>query len=347
MTTKIDGFALVALIGLALFSLFNLLGISFQFFLNQFTFFIVGFIALFLTLKLGIKNVQINARLIYLSFIGLLIITFIVGDVVRGSRRWIDLVFFNFQASEFLKPFFIIFLADFFSKSKISTRSVLISFAYFLLIFVIIVKQPDLGNALLYLGVFAGMVFFAGLTARYYMYAFILSIITSPILWKLLKDYQKNRILSFLNPQIDTSGISYNLIQSIITVGSGGLFGRGLGLGTQSRFLFLPENHTDFAYAALVEQFGFIGGLAVIILYAILFYRLLLVLRSVRDNPFHFMYVSGVLLFLATSFTVNIGMNMGLFPITGIALPFVSYGGSSVVSTMIMVGLALSLNLPR
>ncbi len=279
--------------------------------------------------------------MIYITFIILLIATYVTGDVIRGSRRWIDLIVFNFQPSEFLKPFFLIYMAQLFSKKNLTPKTLFTAAGYFVIVFLIILKQPDLGSALLYLGTFVSLIFFAGLSIRYYIYGALFALITSPILWNFLKDYQRNRIISFIDPLHDASGISYNLIQSIITVGSGGLLGRGLGLGTQSRFLFLPENHTDFAFASLIEQFGFVGGIAIIGLYCVLLYRLLLVVRDRKKEYFYYLYTVGVILFLTISITINVGMNMGIFPVTGIALPFISYGGSSVVSTMIMIALAL------
>lgn len=341
MKKKPDILIILSIIGLCTFSLFNLFGISQTFFISQLMFIIAGFVAFFVMNRIGIDILRINAWMTYMLFVVLLIATYITGDVIRGSRRWIDLVVFNFQPSEFLKPFFVIFMADLFAKKSISPSTLIKAGSLFAIVFLIILKQPDLGSALLYLGVFIGMIFFAGLSLVYFISGAAFFVVSSPILWHSLKTYQKQRILSFIDPGHDISGVAYNVIQSVITVGSGGLVGKGLGLGTQSRFLFLPENHTDFAFASLVEQFGFVGGVAIIGLYCVLLYRLLLVVRERKKEYFYYLYTVGVILFITISVIINVGMNMGIFPVTGIALPFVSYGGSSVVSTMILISLAL------
>ena len=341
MKKKPDILIILSIIGLCTFSLFNLFGISQTFFVSQLMFIVAGFIAFFVMNRVGINILRINAWMTYVLFIILLIATYITGDVIRGSRRWIDLVVFNFQPSEFMKPFFVIFMADLFAKKSLSTSTLLKAGSLFSIVFLIILKQPDLGSALLYLGVFVGMIFFAGLSLIYFISGALFFLVSSPLLWSTLKPYQKQRVFSFIDPSHDISGVAYNVIQSVITVGSGGLVGKGLGLGTQSRFLFLPENHTDFAFASLVEQFGFIGGAAIIGLYCVLLYRLLLVVRERKKEYFYYLYTVGVILFITISVIINVGMNMGIFPVTGIALPFVSYGGSSVVSTMILIGLAL------
>lgn len=341
MKKKPDTLIILSIVGLCTFSLFNLFGIAQSFFISQIVFIFAGFIAFLIARRVGIDFFRINAGLTYAIFIGLLILTYITGDVVRGSRRWIDFGIFNFQPSEFLKPFFAIYMADLFSRRKIDAATLIKSGSLFFIIFLIILKQPDLGSALLYLGVYMGMIFFAGLSLRYFVSGALFFAISSPVLWNSLKTYQKQRVLSFIDPSHDISGAAYNVIQSVITVGSGGLVGRGLGLGTQSRFLFLPENHTDFAFASLIEQFGFVGGVAIIGLYCVLLYRLLLIVRDRKKESFYYLYTVGVMLFITISVIVNMGMNMGIFPVTGITLPFISYGGSSVVSTMILIGLAL------
>ncbi len=341
MKKKPDILIILSIIGLCTFSLFNLFGISQSFFFNQLIYIFAGFVAFFIVRRIGIDIFRINIGVTYAVFIGLLILTYISGDVVRGSRRWIDLGIFNFQPSEFLKPFFVIYMADLFARRKIDTGTLIKSGSLFLIVFFIILKQPDLGSSLLYLGVYLGMVFFAGLSLTYFATGALFFVVSSPLLWNSLKTYQKQRVLSFIDPSHDITGVAYNVIQSVITVGSGGLVGRGLGLGTQSRFLFLPENHTDFAFASLIEQFGFVGGVAIIGLYCVLLYRLLLIVRDRKKEYFYYLYTVGVILFITISVIVNIGMNMGIFPVTGITLPFISYGGSSVVSTMILIGLAL------
>lgn len=350
MKKDFDIWIITALLGLVIFSLFNLFGIKKSLFVNQFIYILIGFLFLFLFYKIGAGFFRLNSGFFYLLFLAVLAVTFFVGPEVRGSKRWLNFYFFNFQSSEFLKVFLVIYLSDLLKKESIQTpystynlKRFFLSFLTIVLPVFIIFKQPDAGTALIYFLIYAVFLFIIGIPIRYFIYFLALTaglILTS---WRFLPVYQKNRIVSFLNPNIDPLGISYNIIQSVITIGSGGILGRGLGLGTQSRFLFLPENNTDFAYASLVEQFGFIGGILIIALYMIIIYRLLKKAFFQPIGSFNFLFLIGVLLFLTAQVFINIGMNLGLLPVTGITLPIISYGGSSVVSTMMFIGLAMSL----
>lgn len=343
MTKKIDIWIVISLVGLVLFSLFTILGIDHRLFVDQLIFFLVGFIFFAIANRMGVDFLRLNSFYIYIAFIGVLLFTFFFGDVVRGSRRWISFYFFNVQPSEFFRPFFLLFLADLLASRMEYFRKTVISFCIFFVPFLIILLQPDLGSSLVYVGTYVAVLFFAGMPARYFIKSVVIGAIASPLLWNMLHEYQKQRLTSFINPEAHAQDLSYNLIQSIITVGSGAFFGRGLGLGTQSRFRFLPENHTDFAFASLVEQFGFVGGFCVIVLFAILVYRLLRKARRVRTDHFRFLFMMGTILFILLPVFINIGMNLGMLPVTGITLPLISYGGSSIVSTLILIGLALSI----
>ena len=344
MQKKFDLWLFLPIIGLSVFSLFTILGTKKELFANQLFFFTIGYILFFLFFFVGYNFFRLNSRISYFIFIVLLILTFIFGSLIRGSRRWIDFYFFQFQPSEFFKVIFLIYLSDIMAKRQIGkSRKWWMFFGYFLIPTLIIFKQPDLGNAIIYTVAFFSLLYLAGYSIKNFVFITLTGIICLPFFWQLLKDYQKNRIISFINPEIDTQGIAYNLIQSVITVGSGGLLGRGLGLGTQARYLFLPEYHTDFAFASLVEQFGLLGGLVVIFCYAILIFRLITKAESKRDSKFSYIFLYGSVFMLLASIIINIGMNLGLLPITGIALPLISYGGSSIVSTMILLGLILSI----
>lgn len=343
MQKQFDPWMVIATVGLTLFSLFTIFGVRRELFLHQLLFFIVGYIFLVLFFYLGIDFFRLNSVSIYGLFLFFLVVTFIFGETVRGSKRWIDFYFIKFQSSEFFKPFLTLLLADLFASKRGNKEKFILSFIAFLIPTLIIFKQPDLGNALVYSGVYFFLLFFAGFPLVLFIYGFIIATLMAPLLWKVFKSYQKARIISFLNPEAYHKDIAYNVIQSVITVGSGAIIGRGLGLGTQSRFLFLPENHTDFAFASLVEQFGFVGGALVMLFFAILVYRLLLKVRRSKKDSFHFLFITGIILFLMLSIFINIAMNLGLVPATGIALPLISYGGSSIVSTFIMLGLAMSI----
>ncbi len=328
---------------LTLFGSFNIFGIKPNLFLPQLAFFVIGLVVFFTAKKIGRNFFFSNAEFFYWFFIVLLIATFIIGFEVKGSKRWIDLIFFNFQSSEFLKVFFIIFFAKLFSRKFFAINSLeefLKSLFYFLLPTLIIFKQPDLGNAMVYTFIFIVMLLFSKIPKRYVVYLFIIAILVAPIGLHFLKGYQKERISSFFNPQLDTQGNAYNMTQAVITVGSGKFLGRGLGLGTQSRLYFLPENYTDFAFASLVEQFGFVGGFIILLLYfiislAIFRNALNYFYKDDEDSRQKFFYSIGFLSFFIFQMAINIGMNMGMFPITGIALPFISYGGSSLVSLLL------------
>lgn len=341
---RIQAKYIIPVLGVGIFSLFNVLGINSKLFPTHLIFFILSFFIGSIFFRTGMSFFRTNARLIYFIVLLFLLLTFLVGAEIRGSRRWISFYFFNFQPSEFLKVFFIIYLADFFANVKKNTTKTNFLFAASIIFPIFLIfKQPDLGNVIVYNTVLVAVVFFSGLPFLYLFRLTIFAGISSPLLWHFLGDYQKKRIFSFLNPEFDPSGISYNLIQSVITIGSGGLLGRGLGLGTQSRFLFLPENHTDFVFASLVEQFGLVGGLLIIFFYMLIIYQLIIKALKKRHEKFDFLFLIGMSFLLSCEVLVNIGMNLGLLPVAGIALPLLSYGGSSMVSTMMGLSLALSL----
>ena len=331
---------------LILFGLFNLFGTSQTLFYRQLIYCIIGFVIYFVVKSIGRHFFELNGRFFYWFFIFILVITFIIGVEVKGSRRWLDFYFIRFQASEFFKPFFVLFLSQYLATKDIFKNNFTLlfkSFLYFIVPFIIIFKQPDLGNAVTFLFIYLVIIFFSNIPKKYFTYFFGISALFLPLTWFILKDYQKSRILSFFNPHFDTQGTSYNMIQSIITIGSGKFLGRGLGLGTQSRLFFLPENTTDFAFASLVEQFCFFGGFMVIFFYSLLIYfvakRTIKFYFERKENKFKFLFCLGLLSYLTFQFFVNVGMNMGLLPVAGVALPFISYGGSSVLA--LLIGFAL------
>lgn len=340
-------YLLIPSLFLSVFGIFSIFGIRQDLLLNQIVYFSLAFGAYFIFRKVGNHFFRLNAQLIYWSFIAILIITFFIGLEVKGSKRWIDFYFYKFQASEFLKVFFILFLSEVLTFKNIHINKLwafLKAFLYFIMPTFIIFKQPDLGNALVYLFIFFSMAFFSDFPKKYLFYLIGSFITALPLGWFFLKGYQRDRILSFFAPHLDTQGTAYNMIQAVITVGSGKFLGRGLGLGTQSRLFFLPENHTDFAFSSLVEQFGFIGGLLVLICYGVLVYYLCkkiikFYFQRTDEGKKNFLYVVGLTSYFVFQIVVNISMNMGLLPIAGIALPFISYGGSSVIA--LMIGFAL------
>lgn len=327
--------------------LFNLLGIDPRLFRDHLINVIVGIGTFFLVRKIGIHFFRANYKTFYFVFLGLLALTYIVGIEVKGSKRWIDLFIFSFQASEFYKVFLMVFFAEYFIHNRrniYNTTFLFKSLGYFFVPAFLVFKQPDLGNTLVYSAIFFSMAFFSGIP-KINLFK-ILLIITAiiPFGWFVLKDYQKIRILSFFNPHLDQAGNAYNMIQAMVTVGSGKFLGRGLGMGTQSGLYFLPENHTDFAYSSLTEQFGFVGGWVVIVLYTIL--AVILIKKIItyyyersEEGKFKFLFTIGFFSYFIIHVFVNIGMNLGIMPITGITLPLISYGGSSLITWMIALAL--------
>ena len=332
---------------LILFNLASLFGIKPGLVQTELVYYIVGIGGFFLFKKIGWRRIREISLPLYWIFIFLLVFTFILGLEVKGSRRWIDLHFFNFQASEFLKVFFIAYLAEFFVKNrkKIEALPIFVkSFLYFILPTLIILKQPDLGNAVVFAAIYLVMLFFSDIPKKSIAIVFMIFILLAPFGWFGLKGYQKERITSFINSQDNQRGSGYNMVQAMITVGSGKFFGRGLGYGTQSKLLFLPENHTDFAFSSLVEQFGFFGGICIILFYLLLTLHIIgKMLSYLKDNDedsqYKFLFTLGFLTYFVFQVFINIGMNIGLFPVAGIALPLISYGGSALVA--FMIGLAL------
>lgn len=329
---------------LSLFGFFTIMGVRQDLLINQIVYFFLG-IFLYFFVKRYNQFFRENHRLFFWLLFFLLIITFIIGLESRGSKRWLNFYFFNFQPSEFLKVFFIFYFSSifeqgdyYFEKVKIFFEALLVFFATAFLIF----KQPDLGNTIIFSLIFLIILLNSSIPKKVIFKFFIFLLIFLPFTWFFLKDYQKARIFSFLNPHLDYQGASYHMTQSIISVGSGGFSGKGLGLGTQSRLHFLPENHTDFVFASLVEQFGFFGGFMVLFLYGIIFYFLfkkaIKFLREKEERQ-NFLVVVGAIAYFFFQMMINIGMNIGIFPITGIVLPFISYGGSAFLSSFILLGL--------
>lgn len=280
--------------------------------------------------------------LFYIISLFLLILPYIVGNVTRGSVRWIPLGKFNLQPSEIIKPFFVLYSAWFWTKKSMNIRNLMIYSAAFLPCFLLIFFQPDLGSALVLSSIFVGMILFNNIPKKILFPAILAFLLLLPGFWLILKDYQKNRVINLFDPYKDPFGQGYNVIQAIIAIGSGGCFGRGLGKGTQSHLAFLPERHTDFIFSSLGEELGFIGISIVLLSYLLLFLRILKI-TSHNKNRGYFLISLGIFIYIFFQTVVNIGMNLGIIPITGITLPFLSYGGSSLLTCMISLGILESI----
>ncbi len=308
---------------------------------QQLIFTIIGMGLFFLISRFELQSIKNLINPLYLLIFIMLVATLILGFETRGTLRWIPLGIVNIQPSEFAKPVLILFLAKFWSKNYPSWinifKSMLWSAPFVLLIF----RQPDLGSSLTIIAIWLGMLFAAHGSVKKLIILSLLVILTVPTGWLFLHGYQKERIVSFLDPGSDPLGRGYNLIQSTIAVGSGELLGRGLGRGTQSRLQFLPEFRTDFIFASIAEEMGFVGSILILSLYLFLLIYCLRVAQRAA-NFFNLLIVMGVVSMLVFQVFVNIGMNVGLLPITGITLPLISYGGSSLIVTLSSFGMVAS-----
>lgn len=280
----------------------------------------------------------------YFLSLGLLTITVILGKVAKGSQAWLSLGFASFQPSDFTKLALIILLAKYFSKRHIeiaNIRHILVSGVYAVIPFFLIMLQPDLGSGLVILAIWGGMILVSGIRLRHLALVIGTGAVAFALAWVFLfVPYQKNRILNFLDPLRDIRGSGYNAYQSTIAVGNGGLTGTGVGYGTQSKLKYLPEHKTDFVFAAFSEEWGFAGAFTLIILFiSLLLY--FVYLAYVGKSNFETLFTYGVVFWLLTHTTINIGMNLGVLPVTGLPLPYMSYGGShllleTVAAAMVM-----------
>ena len=283
--------------------------------------------------------------LFYILVIGLLVWTYLFGIQSSGSQRWIDLYFINLQPSELMKICIILCLAKYFHRMKLenvnSIYTILTSLIIILLPMGLVIVQPDLGTSLLIAISGIAVLWFAGINYKYFIYTMLGFLILLPFIISFLKPYQKLRVLTFLNPDRDPLGAGYQIIQSKIAVGSGGIFGKGFLKGTQSYLEFLPEKHTDFIFTLFSEEFGFVGSALLLIIYTIIIYRIVAIgatSRSFFAKLFCYSFAAAIFVFI----TINMSMVLGLLPIVGSPLPIMSYGGSSMLATMIGFGIVMS-----
>lgn len=307
-------------------------------FLTQVSFLVVGVLIVFLVSKIDHSILYSMSTACYVLSIVLLIVTFFVGRNIRGSVRWIDFGFFNLQTSELVKPLLAIFFSAYLAKYPLKKLSQYALYIFLALIPVALVaKQPDLGSALtiMFLPFFLLMV--SGHFKQIFIFGSLFLLIAIPLESVLLKPYQKQRIETFLNPYKDPQGAGYNVIQATIAVGSGGFFGKGVKLGTQSHLNFLPERHTDFIFASYAEEFGLFGILVFLVCFYYIFRFFLYISSRQKEIGSYLLILSGFSI-IFFQFIVNVGMNIGLMPVTGITLPLFSYGGSSLLSFAIFLG---------
>ena len=311
--------------------------------LNQLVFWLLGLTVLYFVSLFDFRSfLKISLGFYVLTIIFLTLVHF-VGEPVRGSIRWIDLGFFRFQPSEIAKVSSVIALASFYSqKSAKDLRNLVLSLLIILPLVFLILIQPDIGNALIIVCIWFGISLISGLQIKHLLIFSLLAIILATFSYEVLAPYQKGRISAFINPEKDPLGAGYNIIQSKIAIGSGQFFGRGLGRGSQSQLKFLPETESDFIFAVTGEQLGFLGASLVIVLFTAILLRIINFAKNDIDR-FSQLIMTGITSFMLSQFFINIGMNMGIVPVTGITLPLVSYGGSSLVSTLFLLGIIFSI----
>jgi rod shape determining protein RodA len=285
---------------------------------------------------------------IYVLVLVLLSLVIFIGQITHGAQRWIDLGLFLFQPSELSKVLVILVLASYLAYHRESLhrlRYILLSLVYVVPPVLLIYLQPDLGTALVVAVIWVVMLFAAGMRVRHLLLLTLTTVVGAPFVWWRLQGYMRTRLVLFLRPGLDPAK-RYNADQALISIGSGGLLGKGLISGSQSQLHFLRVRHTDFIFSALGEELGFVGTVLVILLLALLVLRLLHIAEQARGT-FGGLIACGVATMIAFQSVVNIGMNVGLLPVVGIPLPFVSYGGSSLLSILIAEGLAQSVALHR
>lgn len=312
----------------------------------------ISLLAGFVVITMDYNTLGSVSYIIYIASILFLLLVKVPGiGVVRGgARSWIDLGFSSMQPSEFAKIGVIIAFAKFLEnrEQKLQTVKDIILPAVFVGVpTVLVLTEPDLGGAMVFLSIFAGMVYAAGISYRLILWGIAAGIAAIPPAWMfLLEDHQKTRLLVFMNPGIDPLGGGYHVIQSMIAVGSGRLLGKGLYQGTQNKLDFLPAQHTDFIFSVLGEELGFVGAAVLIFFVFLVLYRILDAARQAKDR-FGYLVVIGVLSMFTFQIFENIGMTIGIMPITGLTLPFVSYGGSSLLANMIAIGLVINVGMRR
>ena len=323
------------------------------FFLRQLIWLAVGVIAFFITAQIDWRFFKTNSVFLLIGYViglGLLLFLLFSNAAVRGSTRWIQFGFFSVDPAEPMKLLLVVLLAKYFSRRYVAIARIgvlMVSGFYVALPAALIFLQPDFGTAAVLGLLWIGMALVGGIRIRHLLALLLLGAISALLAWSiLLLPYQKARIISFIDPYQDARGAGYHAFQSMIAVGSGEIWGRGIGLGTQSRLAFLPEHETDFIFAAFAEEWGFAGVALLIFFYGVVLWRIVRAGIYAESN-FEKLSTAGIALILFFQSTIHIGMNIGMFPITGLGLPLVSYGGSSLATTFIALGMVESFSIHR
>jgi rod shape determining protein RodA len=342
---------LISLVVISSTTRFNLSGDPLYYVKKQALWFTLSLVILFIVTTIDYTQFYRISPFIYGANIALLVAVMFIGKEGGGAQRWIDLGFFNLQPAEFAKLIIIITLARHLAGREGNFESALSIIPAFLHVAIpmgLIFLQPDLGTSIVFIAILFGMLFMAGAKFRHLFTYAVLGLATAlPLLWYNLKPYQRLRLTVFMNPETDPLGAGYQILQSMIAVGSGGVWGKGLfAQGTQNYLEFLLEQHTDFIFSALAEEAGFVGAIVLILLFTLLIFRILKVAATAKDT-YGMLICIGVAAMLTFQVLINIGMTIGMMPVTGLPLPFVSYGGSSLLMNMIAIGLVLGIGMRR
>lgn len=339
---------IVALIVTSLFILYSASGQDMTMIWKQTVRFVVALVIMVALAQVNSNTLKRWTPYIYVIGVLLLVAVLIAGQIGKGAQRWLDFGLFRFQPSEIMKLAIPLMVSWYLSEYPLPPDGKRLAIAMMIIAipFILIAKQPDLGTSLLVAGAGFFALVFAGLSWKILTGFGILGAASAPVAWYLMHDYQRQRVLTFLNPEQDPLGSGYHIIQSKIAIGSGGLYGKGWLNGTQSQLDFLPERSTDFIFSAYAEEFGFIGVLVLLAIYLFILFRGLLIAVQAQDTFTRLLAGSLTMTFFIYVF-VNIGMVTGLLPVVGLPLPLVSYGGTSVVTLMASFGILMSIHTHR
>lgn len=337
---KFDALLILPFFLLLVFSFFILNSISPSLFPSYYWYIGLGIVAFILFSLFDFEIISAFYKYFYVLSVLLLIITLIIGQVTRGTVRWIPIGSITIQPSEIVRPFLLIFFANYITQKKLDLKRLIKIIILMALPLFLILVQPSLGvTALTAIG-FLGLFLASEIDKRSILYIIFSILVTAPLVFMVLKPYQRDRLTAFFDPSKDPQGAGYNAIQSTISVGSGKFLGRGLGRGVGTQLAFLPEKQTDFIFASVAEEMGFVGGVVLLILTFLLLYRIISYTEKAINIPAR-LFIGGLVLTLFAQTAVHVGMNMGLFPITGVPYPLVSAGGSSLLATMTSLGIVV------
>lgn len=318
------------------------------FFIRQIVWLVISISVFLIFSAIDFKFLRRTAVITWLYIIsaGLLLALFLAGSVFQGAKSWLDFGLFSFQPAEFSKLVLVLILAKYFSRRHTeikNIRHIIVSGVYAFIIFLLVLFQPDFGSAIIIFLIWFGMILVSGISKKHLILVFVMGITAISFLWIFVfQDYQKARIMNFIHPLQDITGTGYNAYQSTVAIGSGQVLGKGVGYGTQSRLKFLPEYQTDFIFAAFAEEWGFLGVIILFLLYLLLIFRILF--NAVRGaTNFEILFGAGLAIIFISHFFVHVGMNIGVLPITGLTLPFMSYGGTNLLISYVGLGILMSM----